>query len=67
MALQLWSDCTSDPLTASIPIVILTSRSMASEDKQRLNGQISYLAHKGEFDRAGFAKIIRGLCPVTAG
>jgi signal transduction histidine kinase/CheY-like chemotaxis protein len=57
----------ADPLTATIPIVILTSRSMALEDKERLNGQISYLAHKGEFGRAGFAEIIRRLCPVTAG
>src|SRR5262249_22261639 len=35
-----------DPVTEAIPIVILTSRSMAPEDKDRLNGQISYLAHK---------------------
>jgi signal transduction histidine kinase/DNA-binding response OmpR family regulator len=57
----------SDPVTAGIPIVILTSRSMALEDKERLNGQISYLARKGEFNRAEFADIVRGLCPVTAG
>jgi signal transduction histidine kinase/DNA-binding response OmpR family regulator len=57
----------SDPVTAGIPIIILTSRSMALEDKQRLNGQISYLARKGEFNRADFAEIVRGLCPVKVG
>jgi CheY-like chemotaxis protein len=57
----------ADPATADIPIVILTSRSMATEEKDRLNGQISYLAHKGEFSRTAFADIVRGLCPVTVG
>jgi signal transduction histidine kinase/CheY-like chemotaxis protein len=56
----------SDPVTAGIPIVILTSRSMAAEDKQRLNGQINYLARKGEFNRVDFADIVRGLCPVAS-
>jgi putative two-component system response regulator len=36
-----------DAATADIPRVILTSRSMAQDEKDRLNGQISLLAHKG--------------------
>jgi DNA-binding response OmpR family regulator len=50
--------------TARIPIVILTSRSMSPEEKERLNGQISYLARKGEFSRADFTEIVHGLCPL---
>jgi CheY-like chemotaxis protein len=54
-----------DVATAGIPIIILTSRSMAQEDKDRLNGQISLLAHKSEFSRMAFAEIVRSLCPAT--
>jgi CheY-like chemotaxis protein/anti-sigma regulatory factor (Ser/Thr protein kinase) len=54
-----------DSTTADIPIVILTSRGMAQEDKDRLNGQITLLAHKGEFSRIAFADIVRSLCPAT--
>jgi hypothetical protein len=38
---------------------------MAQEEKERLNGQISLLANKGEFNRSAFADIVRGLCPAT--
>ena len=31
---------------------------MTAADKQRLNGQISYLAHKGEFDRADLVALV---------
>jgi CheY-like chemotaxis protein len=54
----------ADTRTAGIPIVILTSRTMTAEEKERLNGQISYLAHKGEFSRTAFADIVHGLCPL---
>jgi signal transduction histidine kinase/CheY-like chemotaxis protein len=57
----------ADPATAQIPIVILTAKSMSHEDKERLNGQISYLAQKGEFDRAAFVELVRAFCaPTTA-
>ena len=55
----------ADPDTASIPIVILTSKSMTTEDRERLNGRISYLARKGEFDRAAFLDLVRCFCPAT--
>ncbi len=52
----------ADPPTADIPIVILTVKSLTREEKERLNGQISYLARKGEFNRAGFVELVRGFC-----
>ena len=45
----------------TIPIVVLTSKTMTAEEKERLNGQISYLARKGEFDRAAFLELVRRL------
>lgn len=51
----------SDPLTATIAILILTSKSMTLEDKARLNGQIGYLAHKAEFNRAAFVGLVQTL------
>jgi signal transduction histidine kinase/DNA-binding response OmpR family regulator len=57
----------ADPATARIPIVILTAKTMSHEEKERLNGQISYLARKGEFDRAAFVELVRAFCePMTA-
>jgi signal transduction histidine kinase/CheY-like chemotaxis protein len=49
-----------DPETASIPIVILTAKTMTREDKDRLRGQISYVANKGEFDSGHLADLVRG-------
>ncbi len=56
----------ADPATADLPILILTSKSMTAEEKDRLRGQISYLAHKAEFDRGPFLDLVRELCPVGA-
>ena len=55
----------ADPATTAIPIVILTSKAMTAEEKARLNGRISYLARKGEFDRTAFLALVRGLCPTA--
>jgi len=52
----------ADPATAGVPIIILTSKTMTPQDKQRLNGQISYLAQKGTFNRAAFLELVRGFC-----
>jgi CheY-like chemotaxis protein len=51
----------SDPVTAAIPIIILTSKSLTPNEKERLNGKIAYLARKGEFSRAAFVELVRGL------
>lgn len=53
----------ADPVTASIPIVILTSKNLTPEEKKRLNGKISSLARKGEFSRATFVELVRGCLP----
>jgi signal transduction histidine kinase/CheY-like chemotaxis protein len=55
-----------DPGTAAIPIVVLTSKSMTSDEKARLNGRISHLARKGDFDRTELLALIRTLCPAAA-
>jgi CheY-like chemotaxis protein len=54
-----------DPRTAGIPIVVLTSKSMTPEEKARLNGRISHLARKSDFNRADFLALIRRLCPAA--
>ena len=55
----------ANPHTAAIPIIILTSKTMSREEKERLNGQISYLAHKADFNRAAFVESIRSFAPAS--
>jgi len=54
-----------DSRTAGIPVVVLTSKSMTAEEKARLNGRISHLARKSDFNRADFLALIRRLCPAA--
>jgi CheY-like chemotaxis protein len=49
----------ADPATASVPIIVLTSKSMTPDDKDRLAGQISYVAGKGSFDPATLISLVR--------
>jgi CheY-like chemotaxis protein len=49
----------AEPETARIPIVILTSQTMTRAEKERLNGQISFLAQKAEFKRADLLELVR--------
>jgi signal transduction histidine kinase/CheY-like chemotaxis protein len=51
----------ANPVTAAIPIIILTSKSLTPDEKERLNGKVAYLARKGEFSRAAFVELVRGL------
>ena len=51
----------TDPITASIPIVILTAKKLSDEQKERLNGRISYLAEKGDFDRDALVDLVGSL------
>ena len=53
----------ADPTTATIPIVILTSKNLTLHEKERLSGEIAYLAHKSEFSRTSFVELVRGLLP----
>jgi CheY-like chemotaxis protein len=49
----------ADPETASVPVVVLTSKSMSAEDKERLRGRISYVGGKAEFRAADLAQILQ--------
>jgi len=49
----------ADPDTKSVPVVILTSKSMTKQDKERLQGRITYVARKTEFDLSGLAGLLR--------
>jgi signal transduction histidine kinase/CheY-like chemotaxis protein len=49
----------ADPDTKSVPVVILTSKSMTLQDKERLQGRITYVARKTEFDLSGLAGLLR--------
>jgi len=51
-----------NPATAKIPIVVLTSKSISREEKERLNSHISHLARKAEFSRVEFVELVRRLC-----
>jgi signal transduction histidine kinase/DNA-binding response OmpR family regulator len=49
----------ADPETKSVPVVILTSMSMTQQDKARLQGRITYVARKTEFDLSGLGGLLR--------
>jgi signal transduction histidine kinase/DNA-binding response OmpR family regulator len=49
----------ADPDTKTVPVVILTSKSMTQRDKERLQGRITYVARKTEFDLSGLAGLLR--------
>ena len=49
----------ADPDTKSVPVVILTSKSMTQQDKERLQGRITYVARKTEFNLSGLAGLLR--------
>ncbi len=53
----------ADPTTATIPIVILTSKNLTLHEKERLSGEITYLARKSEFSRIEFVELVRGFLP----
>jgi len=47
------------PGTASIPILIVTAKPITDEDRLRLNGYVSTIMGKGDFDAARFATEVR--------
>jgi CheY-like chemotaxis protein len=57
----------ADPVTAGIPIVILTSKTIEAADLERLNSHVAHLAEKGRFSRAEFVELVRRCyhAPVT--
>ncbi len=55
----------NDPATRGIPIVVLTSKQLTTEEKKRLNGRIAYMAQKGVFNSATFVDLINRLVSGT--
>src|SRR5262249_2181538 len=49
----------ADPDTKTVPVVILTSKSMTQQDKERLQKRITYVARKTEFDLSSLGGILR--------
>jgi signal transduction histidine kinase/CheY-like chemotaxis protein len=48
----------ADPLVGDVPVVVLTSKEMTSADRERLAGQISFLAQKGTFPQAELLSLV---------
>jgi signal transduction histidine kinase/CheY-like chemotaxis protein len=51
-----------DPTTAEIPIVILTAKNIAPEDRERLAAHVAHLAAKASFSPAEFVELVRRFC-----
>jgi CheY-like chemotaxis protein len=47
------------PATARIPILVVTAMQIAAEDRQKLNGFVTAIMEKADFDRERFAAEIR--------
>jgi CheY-like chemotaxis protein len=45
--------------TARIPIIVMTAKRITAEDHQRLDGAVSTIIEKGQFDRARFTTEVR--------
>ncbi len=52
----------ANPATAEIPIVVLTSKNVSEEERERLTSHINHLARKTEFSRLEFVELVRSLC-----
>lgn len=48
-----------DASTASIPIVVVTAKTLSIEEQQLLRGRVDAIMEKGTFDRIGFSNEIR--------
>jgi CheY-like chemotaxis protein len=48
-----------DPATADIPILVVTAKTLTREDRDQLNGYVSTIMEKGDFDAGHFAIEIR--------
>jgi signal transduction histidine kinase/CheY-like chemotaxis protein len=52
----------ADPSTAEIPIVVLTAKTVAPEERERLAAHVAHLAAKGSFSPAEFVELVRRCC-----
>jgi CheY-like chemotaxis protein len=64
---QVLDDLKKYPETAHIPIIILTCKTLSQEDKERLNGRVTYLKQKSDFSRADFVAYLRSLVKHRSG
>jgi CheY-like chemotaxis protein len=48
----------ADPVVGDVPVVVLTSKEMTRADRERLAGQISFLAQKGTFPQAELVDLV---------
>jgi signal transduction histidine kinase/CheY-like chemotaxis protein len=48
----------ADPFVGDVPVVVLTSKEMTAADRERLAGQISFLAQKGTFPQAELVRLV---------
>ncbi len=56
----------ADPATVSVPVVVLTAKSLTEEDRNRLQGRIEFVASKGQLDLASLARRLAQLASTRA-
>jgi CheY-like chemotaxis protein len=49
----------TDPDTARIPILVVTSKEITEEDRRKLNGYVTAIMEKATFDRDHFSSEVR--------
>jgi signal transduction histidine kinase/DNA-binding response OmpR family regulator len=52
----------ADPTMAEIPVVVLTAKAIAPEERDRLASHVAHLAAKASFSRVEFVELVRRLC-----
>ena len=55
---SLVDDVRNDPSTAGLPIIVLTSQSMTTEEKERLRGQIELVNRSIDFDVSALVEVV---------
>jgi CheY-like chemotaxis protein len=57
----------ADPVTANVPIIVLTHKELTRADRDRLAGRVDHLAQKGHLDRAALVALVARLGSAHAG
>jgi signal transduction histidine kinase/DNA-binding response OmpR family regulator len=52
----------ADPTTAHIPIVVLTAKDIAPDERRQLATQVAHLAAKASFSRTEFVELVQRFC-----
>ncbi|OWW21667.1 hypothetical protein AYR66_21435 [Noviherbaspirillum denitrificans] len=52
-----------DPVTRAIPVVVMTAKQIAPEDRERLNGRVIEIMQKAEFNHGRFIGEVRRALP----